>query len=226
MTRWARPNPGCEHNGVLMMWVRLMGSASLVALPTGHWTSTTNWSQRERDDWIRALVTFRYPWTCAKLKTQIPTQILSTPINTRYSPQTPPQFWGTSLQLQTGQLVAELHQLRPPRVKVGWAKQTFSVCDCFLRSHNARTQQLHTGRHWHACTSRKAADARLQSTARDWTSSWTLMHFFRHSNHKLWNSVQHCRQTGDWEWEHCLDFTVVGFKTCSTFNCLKMRSAM
>lgn len=44
MTRWVRPNPACEHNGGLMMWVRLMGGYHWQHCPlAGHRTLGTKY---------------------------------------------------------------------------------------------------------------------------------------------------------------------------------------
>lgn len=44
MTRWVRPNPACEHNGGLMMWVRLMGGYHWQHCPlVGHRTLGTKY---------------------------------------------------------------------------------------------------------------------------------------------------------------------------------------
>lgn len=50
MTRWVRPNPACEHNGGLMMWVRLMGGYHWQCCTlAGHRTlGTEQWLTTER----------------------------------------------------------------------------------------------------------------------------------------------------------------------------------
>lgn len=154
MTRWARPNRACKHNGGLMMWVRLMGGY--------HWRSCTaaghrtlaskNQEWKEGNDWVWSMVTMgtrggekslphtRKQWnTCS------------------VAPYTPTHLKDKNSALKSRCLRGQLHP---------WLNGTDLVCVVcdfvcyFLWSYNSVMQQLHTRRHWHSSLGWMGTDAR------------------------------------------------------------------
>lgn len=105
-------------------------------LATGHWAPSTDWPRREwreRDDWLGALVTFRSLGTRVAVKT--PTHF-SARTHTHTDTHSLDTFTHLHtfrtgvLCLQTGRLLVELGQLRPPWLNLGSMEQTLYVRVC------------------------------------------------------------------------------------------------
>lgn len=205
MTRWARPNPACEHNGGLMMWVRLMGGYHWQHCPlAGHRTPGTK----------HRAVTGRLSRSAGHLPLHGNTRGGEN-THTILSAQTHVLWihvnsW-TLLGQETGRLVVELGQLRLPWLSS--IEQTLCVCvsvSCSLITP------------WCSSFTLNVIDTPV------W-AEWTLTHGSL-STVAYTLLLMHCYVPitvtfeGSLEilpWSHSAEV-----KTCSTFDCLEMKSKL
>ncbi len=138
MTRWVRPNPAREHNGGLMMWVRLMGGYHWQHCPlAGHRTLGTKYRLAtegvEGAGWLgRRIGHLPLPGdTCGGENTHTLLSVHThTQINTCSVDTFAHLHTFRDLYLQTGRLVVELGQLRPPWLNFGSMEQTLCEWLC------------------------------------------------------------------------------------------------
>lgn len=140
MTRWVRPNPACEHNGGLMMWVRLMGGYHWQHCTlAGHRTLGTKYQLAvegvEGAKWLGRSIghlplpgdmwrwKHQHNFKCAHTHTQINTCSIDTYTHLH-------SFRIGVLYLQSGRLLVELGQLRPPWLNLGSMEQILCVWLC------------------------------------------------------------------------------------------------
>jgi len=167
MTHWVRPNPACEHNGGLMMWVKLMGGYHWQHCPlAGHRTLGTKYQpvmeELKGAGWLgRSIGHLPLPVdVCGGENTH--TFSTHTEINTcfmdTYTTHTSTLLVCTyRLDIWLWNLVScALHD----SMLAEWNRLSVCVSMCFLWSRSNMMRQLHTRRHWHSCTALVAADTR------------------------------------------------------------------
>lgn len=206
MTHWVRPNPACEHNGGLMMWVRLMGGYHWQHCPLAdHRTLGTKYQLAMGG--VKGA-----GWLCMSIG-YLPLhgdtwgfEQISTCFMDACSTHTARKGGMCS---QTGHLIEVLGQLRISWLNLGFVEQScvwLRVCACVFCGHITL---------WCSSFTPGIIDTPVQA-------EWALTHsrksteplwltVLRHCNYKLLNLVQHYGQIGDSEseWKYCPDPTVL-----------------
>lgn len=171
MTRWVRPNPACEHNGGLMMWVRLMGGYHWQHCPlAGHRTLGTKYQLVtegvEGAGWLgRSIGHLPLPVDTCGGEDAHTLKSAHTRINTcstdTYRAHTYTLLGKESCAYRLDVCLWNLVSCGLHDSKLAqWNRLSVCVSVCFLWSHNTMMQQLHTRRHWHSCMGWMDADAR------------------------------------------------------------------